>query len=51
MDDPVHVDVEVVGFEIGGVGEGGVEGEGDGGVGCEGYAGFEDVGDYFGVFF
>ena len=29
VDDPVHVDIEVVGFEIRGVGEGGVEGHGD----------------------
>lgn len=31
VDDAVHVDVEVVGFEVGGVGQRAVEGEADGG--------------------
>lgn len=50
MDDAVHVDVEVVGFEVGGVGEGQVEGEGDGsGVGGEVDSGLGYILDDFGV--
>ncbi len=52
MDYAVHVDIEVVAFEAGGVGGGEVEGEADGGgVGGEVDALFEDVLDYFGIFF
>lgn len=52
VDDAVHVDVEVVGFEVGGVGQRAVEGEADGGgVGGEVDAGFQDVLDDLGVLF
>ena len=52
MDDTVHVDVEVVGFEAGRVGFRGVEGHADrAGLGGEVDAFFEDILDDFGVFF
>ena len=52
MDNSVHVDVEVIAFETGGVGSGAVEGFADGaGVVGEVDTFFEDVGDDFGIFF
>ena len=52
MDDAVHVDVEVVRFEVGRVGQCAVEGEADGGgVGGEVDSGFEHILDDFGVLF
>jgi hypothetical protein len=52
VDDAVHVNVEIVDFETGGVGTGGVEGYADGALTVdEVNAFFEDILDDFGILF
>ncbi len=52
MDNTIHIDVEVVSFETGGVGTSGVEGEADGSRGRgEVDSIFEDILDYLWVLF
>ena len=52
MDDAIHVNVEIVDFETGGIGAGGVEGYADGALTIDELdAFFQDILDDFGILF